>query len=385
MKYLHVSPAPRTRNRRSRRPARRRLDAVLRHVFIGLLALLPALIPGPGQAASLSNGTNMQGTNMQGTNMQGTNMQGTNMQGTNMQGTSFHGSLVQDTWTSSRLVGVKLDSQRAEPVLVAVAGFRGDVIDGLSWRPGQGAPEPLDAASELVGLQWSESRCTGDGSCGLVTYRIAGGQPDASRSTMPVHGDNRDLWLYDIEYTTMERPSARDWQTLCQPDPHGDARGMFLDGTWRADGSWDPRGHTVACTSGVLAKCARNWGYKPWKQVRAASGARVALQPLHQACTRAARADYCGDGVSYTRDGTLIDLFDAHGLNVREQVAGFSAEAGFTVDGAAWVARPRWPRGDEQRGDLLRLGTCERPARVAPAGDVLIHVWSRPRAPMSLP
>jgi hypothetical protein len=387
MKYAHVSPDHRTCNRQPRRPGqlRRRLDARLRLSTVSLFVLLHALLLStPSHAGWLANGTNMQGTNMQGTNMQGTNMQGTNMQGTNVQGQSVHGGLVQDRWTRDRrLIGVKSDPQSSALMLVAIGGFHGDVVDGLVWKRGQGEPERLSGASELIGLRWSESRCTDDGRCSSVRYRIAGGQPDAARSTMPGHGDNHDIWLYDIEYTGADEGSEPDWQSVCQPDSHGGARAMFLDGQWRADGSWDPSGHTIACTSGVLAKCARNWGYKPWKELRTSRGSLISLQPLHQACTRAARADYCGDGASHTRDGTLIDLFDRYGLNVREQVDGFSIEAGFNVDGAAWVARPRWPRGDEDRGDMVWLKTCARPRRSVSAGDQdpLIQVWSRARAP----
>ncbi|HWN68154.1 MAG TPA: ADYC domain-containing protein, partial [Haliangium sp.] len=317
-------------------------------------------------------------------NVQGTNVQGTNVQGTNVQGQRYHGNAMPDTGTrSSRLTGIKIDPETSQAMLVAIRGFHGDAIDALVWKPRLGHHAFILSPSELIGLQWIEPRCTDDGHCSSIRHRIVDGLPDTSRSTMPVHADNRDVWLFEVQYTSVDEPAEEDWQNLCQPDHRGEARGLFLDGQWRADGSWDPRGHTFACTSGVLAKCARNWGYKPWKQVTTSSGRRIALQPLHQACTRAARADYCGDGISHTRNGTLIDLFDRYGLNVREQVKGFNAEAGFTTAGAAWVTRPRWPRGDEDRGDQVQLGTCARPKHIAPASesDVLIQVWSRAPTP----
>ena len=34
------------------------------------------------------------------------------------------------------------------------------------------------------------------------------------------------------------------------------------------------------------------------------------LAPYYDACLIAARADYCQDDQSFTRDGTLVDLFD---------------------------------------------------------------------------
>jgi hypothetical protein len=104
-----------------------------------------------------------------------------------------------------------------------------------------------------------------------------------------------------------------------------------------------PGGYTFACTTGVVAKCARTWGYKPWKRLQDGFGELIDIRPMHQACTRAARADYCGDGISHTRDGTMIDMFDAHGFNRRERHPAFVREAGFTPNGARWVARQRWP------------------------------------------
>ena len=34
------------------------------------------------------------------------------------------------------------------------------------------------------------------------------------------------------------------------------------------------------------------------------------MADYHQACIRAAAADYCANGTSFTKDGTLIDIYD---------------------------------------------------------------------------
>jgi hypothetical protein len=171
---------------------------------------------------------------------------------------------------------------------------------------------------------------------------------------------------------------------VCQQDGNAPALGLFVDGRWNDDGSWQPGGYTFACTSGVITKCARSWGYKPWKHLLAPMGYPVDMRPLHQACTRAARADYCGDGISHTRNGTMIDMFDIHGFNRKEQVPEFIAEAGFTPRGARWVSRERWPRQPANDKPWVALSTCRRPKSAAPATDdpVLIEVWSR-RQPVS--
>ena len=50
---------------------------------------------------------------------------------------------------------------------------------------------------------------------------------------------------------------------------------------------------TLACEGGAITKCIR-WGYQPWAQHSGSS-----LKELHQACTRMARADYCGTGLGH--------------------------------------------------------------------------------------
>jgi hypothetical protein len=90
-------------------------------------------------------------------------------------------------------------------------------------------------------------------------------------------------------------------------------------------------------------------GYKPW--VRAADG--TPLWDHHQACVRMFRADYCGDGVPTTRDGTMIDMYGGLGLEVEEGGRGLRFEAGWGKDGAVCVARPRIPEN-------VTLETLER-------------------------
>ena len=72
-------------------------------------------------------------------------------------------------------------------------------------------------------------------------------------------------------------------------------------GIWRNDGSkaTSTTDFTFACVdSSAIGKCVM-LGYKPWS-----------LADYHQACVRMIRADYCGDGTSYTQDGNAINVFD---------------------------------------------------------------------------
>ncbi|MDJ0591568.1 MAG: ADYC domain-containing protein [Pleurocapsa sp. MO_226.B13] len=150
---------------------------------------------------------------------------------------------------------------------------------------------------------------------------------------------DREVYLYTINY---QDPNNSQWHNLCQPDADNLAKAMLLSGEWDETGAHiDNDRVTVACTSSVLAKCVR-WGYKPWQTVQG-----VSLRDYHQTCTRMARADYCGNGISHTKDGTAIDLYDRLGIQQPEpqEDREMLFEAAWGVDGAVLLARTRYPEG----------------------------------------
>ena len=94
------------------------------------------------------------------------------------------------------------------------------------------------------------------------------------------------------------------------------------------------------------------------------------------------RADYCGDGRSYTRDGTMIEVEDAFGIlgdgGLPSPTRRF--EAAWGPEGATCVDHVRVPaRGTLE--DVLRacprlagrLGQACTPARPDPAGALLTN------------
>jgi hypothetical protein len=85
---------------------------------------------------------------------------------------------------------------------------------------------------------------------------------------------------------------------------------------------------TFACRGDALAKCVEE-GYRPW-----ASVAGTSLRDHHQACTRMLRADYCGDGIPHTSDGTPIHVLDALGIQTAEPGVDYVVEAEWGPDGA---------------------------------------------------
>ena len=127
---------------------------------------------------------------------------------------------------------------------------------------------------------------------------------------------------------------------------------------------WDGHGNRIAsstqftfgCTTGVVAKCYR-WGYRPWVT------GYGDLATVHWICTRVARADYCGNGVTHTRDNTLINVWDnlpAPGpIQAQGQTpTGMLFEAGWSTGGAVCLSHARWllgARPGRERADVQRV------------------------------
>jgi hypothetical protein len=160
-------------------------------------------------------------------------------------------------------------------------------------------------------------------------------------SAEPSTEDPETVW-YRIEAWNAV---AQEWENPCVAvDRTSDPRAVAVRGVWDASGARQdvPGRFTFACENGAIAKCIR-WGYRPW-----ASHGGKPLTELHQACTRMARADYCGDGRSHTHENTTIDYYDALGLSARTtkvsalwDPARGSFEAAWGPDGATCLAHTR--------------------------------------------
>lgn len=162
----------------------------------------------------------------------------------------------------------------------------------------------------------------------LVGVRVAGTPKVGAAITAVLDdGSNVDLAIRAEEDGLFE--VTRDGVNVCANDD----KGLFVAGIWDASGARHDSDtlSTFACKTGAIGKCVL-WGYDPAK-VGAA---------MHQACTRMVRADYCGDGVSSTRDGTLIDVSDVRGVQSAANLPGFAFEAGWNENGATCVSRPRF-------------------------------------------
>jgi hypothetical protein len=145
----------------------------------------------------------------------------------------------------------------------------------------------------------------------------------------------QETYLYTLLY---HDSVSEQWKNYCLPDRNNVAKAIPLSGNWDETGNHHENGRiTFACTNGVLAKCVRI-GYKPWKTFQGRS-----LRDFHQTCTRLVRADYCGNGQSHTKEGTVIDIYDRARIQTRTLTSGMAFEAAWSPDGAVFINRTRWP------------------------------------------
>jgi hypothetical protein len=251
-----------------------------------------------------------------------------------------------------KLNGLKLNGVKLNGVKLNGVKLNGVKLNGTTLVSAEGT-----SGADLVGAELDGSLSDGT----ILPLRI----DSVSR------GEGDDVLLYSVSYW-----ADGSWQPLCGTDAQGSAYGaVALAGAWdyregvRGGGSWidDPQVFTFGCRQSALGKCVI-WGYKPWRGFRG----------HHQACTRAVRADYCGDGRPWTFDGTAINLYDGIGLNVDDQ--GWTFEAEWDADGARCMYGARIAEGQTYREmapacmDGRTVGRCAYTRNFA-RGTLLMSEW----------
>jgi hypothetical protein len=264
---------------------------------------------------------------------------GQEMQGPALQGQPGEGAPAQDApGVVSLAAGVpaapvvthRLDRVTLGGALLAdVRVERGALVAARNGRTLRGG--------ELLGAELTGESETGE----LARYRISAVRPELERYA----GGTADGSAADgatLLYTLEKRTADRGWAPLCGTDADGLSAAIPLAAAFDSSGARTESATriTFACTGGALAKCYR-WGYQPWRASPAGPGAMAAL---HQACTRMARADYCGDGLSRTHAGTRIRYWDDAGVQPEAPPAeaGWLFEAGWAPQGAVCLSKERW-------------------------------------------
>jgi hypothetical protein len=181
-----------------------------------------------------------------------------------------------------------------------------------------------------------------------VEYKITAIEAEAAVYDQYSTGNT---YLYSLSQNV---DGANNWQPACLPDFDGRRAAIPIAATWNEHGDRVESStlFTFGCTTGVIAKCYR-WGYRPWLT------GHGDVQTTHYICTRAARADYCGNGKSHTRDGTWINIWDNLTPPINPQAAtppGMLFEAGWATNGAVCLSHARWLLG----GPVIALGCPDR-------------------------
>lgn len=111
----------------------------------------------------------------------------------------------------------------------------------------------------------------------------------------------------------------------------------------------DPALFTFACRYGAIQKC-NEYGWPEWGTKTESNGVTSKVRNLddyHDACIPMIRADYCGNGVSHTFNGTSIDIYD-HLDSSQSMVTStdgsdsYYFEAHWEADGAHCINKTRW-------------------------------------------
>jgi hypothetical protein len=170
----------------------------------------------------------------------------------------------------------------------------------------------------------------------FIDSMFYGNLGDGRRATLRVSAmrqaaaPNSDLTEYWVEY----QDDAGSWHPICRDSTNTpvwaypvrgvyDYRSGVPTGGAHVD---DPARFTFACGGGAIVKCI-NLGYRPW-----ATKDGEPLAPYHQACTRMLRADYCGDGSSYTQNGNRVNMYDP--LGIQQDTEHWVFEANWDENGA---------------------------------------------------
>ena len=228
----------------------------------------------------------------------------------------------------------------------------GSVVDNV---------EILDG--KIVGTRQSDNaRLSGSQ---LKNARLKGRYSDSSMVDIRIDDVVHDSF-YDVDwnYASVSFNGGVTWQSYCK-----DGEPVLpVKNRWSATRSRvnDPNVFTFACDLAALAKCVK-WGYNPQRSKQECDGAghckQQQLDDWHATCARLVTADYCGDGVPHTRNGTPIDIYD--NLNIQTRSGNLRGlEADWTTDGARCIRQTRWVNATGLGNDLDYV-TSHCPERLA--------------------
>jgi hypothetical protein len=241
---------------------------------------------------------------------EGVSLNGVSLNGVSLNGVSLNGV---------SLNGVSLNGVSLNGVSLNGVSLNGSVLGGTMGGGG------FKSGSQLVGSSWTGVLSNGT----TLSMRMD--------SVTAGTGANTDVYMYGISYQ-----SAGVWTLLCGKDANSvPILAIPITGTFNyavgvtGGGSFtnDATKFTFGCRGTAIAKCVE-MGYKPWKSAATATGN---LTNHHVACTRLLRADFCGNGTTYTVNGTQVNIYDS--LGIQADTMGWAFEAEWTPNGHRCAAK----------------------------------------------
>ena len=303
------------------------------------------------------NGPILQGPVLQGPVLQGIILNGPVLQGPVLQGPVLQGPVLQ----GPVLQGIVLNGPVLQGPVLQGPVLQGTVFTGTVLV--NGVPVPA-SGDDFIGSTWNlRVGQVNDQNQELVEEYIL--RIDGIHASE----EEADVFLYDI----VHRPKAGGaWKPLCFDDNNVAVPAIPMQNYWNLDTGDridDANVITFACKNAVLAKCVL-WGYRPWATATRCDDKKkqkgckqVALKDYHQACTRMARADYCGDGTPRTYEGTAIDLWDRLSPPVETPTTDWAIEAEWNPDGASCLNFQRhdefsYPACFLKKGKPMKFNDC---------------------------
>jgi hypothetical protein len=268
-----------------------------------------------------AQGFSAQGFSAQGFSAQGFSAQGFSAQGFSAQGFSAQGFSAQGV----ALLGTDVVASDIKGVDIGSVDIRGTTSDSgpvaieLTANPtmstGAGTYISVGGGSAVGHFATAHLVDANGNPAEDLDLYIARERPDPVPNELhrAASQANDDITLYEIFFF---QPASGQWASLCPfHDVTGAATAMAIPEDPATPGKF-----IFACTAtGVAAKCARIWGYRPWRHdttwffddtINDWVEKDFDMKPFYDACKTAARAGYCQDRQSFTRNGTFVDLFD---------------------------------------------------------------------------
>jgi ADYC domain len=198
---------------------------------------------------------------------------------------------------------------------------------------------PLLGGAALQGSQW-------DGVTLKTTIACVSPYP-ALAVTARIHafpdGGDAGLTRYAVE---LQDPGSTSWIPACRDEGGRPSLATPFAGVWDQTGTFrsSTSDFTFACAGSPIGKCDA-LGYRHF--LSTVTDGDLARRTLHLACTRMMRADYCGDGIPHTHNGTLVDVWDSSGVVDPEMTTyhlseNLVFEAGWTPGGKICMHHLRW-------------------------------------------